>query len=303
MKSVITLLFILLFTLSPRAMAQKYGDIPASDYNLKHINGYPGLNAAVLFNVAEITFTQNFELVIFYHKRIKVLTEAGKEVASMEIPYLNENKVVDIKAASFNADGKRTDLNTDNVFDQGNSRYRKKVFAVPGVEVGSIIELQYERHSKYISNLEPWYFQEKYYVRRSQVSVLLPAGFTYRYLLENLAPSDLSEYTEKVIDPYKPGFEQKRFYWAAHDLPPVRQEPFMRSPRDYQAKMLFQILSYDDELNSLRFSKTWGQVTKPFWQKYDPYIEDNGLEPQMKSLVDENTTPEEKIRTLYSVCP
>ena len=56
------------------------------------------------------------------------MTEAGKDAASIKIPLLSVNKVVDIKAASFNVHGKRTDMDPDNIFDEGNAAIVKRFF-------------------------------------------------------------------------------------------------------------------------------------------------------------------------------
>lgn len=299
MKFFVSLVFIFLFSMSVQAVAQDFGDIPAEDFTLNGIDGYPELNAIVLFDKADFTFTNEFELIITIHKRIKILTETGKDLASVEIPYWHEDKIMDIEAASYRPDGKADELDSDNIYDEGSKKIRKKVFAIPGVEVGSVIEYQYTHYSKYISSLEPWFFQGKDYVRLSQVSVVLPHGFAYNVMQKNTASYGVEATSEKMLDVYHGRGKLTKFTWTVHDLPPIRQEPYMRAPKDYYAQILFQLLSYKDAYQSLKFAKTWGQVTKGFGKKYNDYINDSDLEDQVSQLIKGKATPMEKALAVY----
>ena len=81
--------------------------------------------------------------------RIKVLTEKGKELATVELPYLKGNKkVTDIKGRTIHADGTIIPLNVKPedllVTKSGEMQFGQKVFTLPSVEVGSILEYSYD---------------------------------------------------------------------------------------------------------------------------------------------------------------
>jgi len=84
----------------------------------------------------------------YVYKRLKVLTEKGKDRASVEIPY--EAKyvgVTDIRARAIAPDGTITPFtgkafNSTIVKTQG-IKYLAKTFTLPNVQVGSIIEWKY----------------------------------------------------------------------------------------------------------------------------------------------------------------
>jgi hypothetical protein len=83
------------------------------------------------------------------HERIKILTEKGKELATVEIPYVRGNrKIADIKGRTIHADGtivplavKPEDLMVEK---NGEMEIGKKVFTLPSAEVGSILEYYYQ---------------------------------------------------------------------------------------------------------------------------------------------------------------
>src|ERR1039458_4172348 len=99
--------------------------------------------AAVYLNIEEIA-NDPMHFQSFY-ARIKVLTEKGKELATQEVPYLKGNfKITDIKARTIHSDGtiiplvgKPEDL---MISKSGDQQFGRKVFTLPSVEVGSILE-------------------------------------------------------------------------------------------------------------------------------------------------------------------
>jgi Domain of Unknown Function with PDB structure (DUF3857) len=130
--------------------------------------------AAVYLNIEEIdddpTHYQSF------YVRIKVLQEKGKELATVEIPYLKSSfKVSDIKARTIHSDGSVIPLEGkgDDLLElkTGDAQFGRKVFTLPGVEVGSILEYRYQIHyddSHYSS--PKWQIQRHYFIHQAHYS-------------------------------------------------------------------------------------------------------------------------------------
>ncbi len=83
------------------------------------------------------------------YTRIKVLTEKGKELATVELPYLKGSyKVEGIKGRTIHPDGTVIPLSVKPedlmVAKTGETQIEKKVFTLPSVEVGSILEYSYD---------------------------------------------------------------------------------------------------------------------------------------------------------------
>jgi hypothetical protein len=116
-----------------------------------------------------------------YYKRIKVLTEKGKELATVELPYMKSNwKVTDIKGRTIHPDGtvipltgKPEDLLSEKSVSTkgGESQFRRKVFTLPSVEVGSILEYSYEiRYDDNQFSTPLWEIQRPYFVHKAHYS-------------------------------------------------------------------------------------------------------------------------------------
>ncbi|HEY1986240.1 MAG TPA: DUF3857 and transglutaminase domain-containing protein [Terracidiphilus sp.] len=108
-----------------------------------------------------------------YYERIKVLTEKGKETATIRIPYEHgQFKVTDIRGRTIHADGTVIPLTTkpSDLVDVKTKDYQRNtmVFTLPSVEVGSILE--YALVIRYDDNLVSspvWDVQQPYFVHQA----------------------------------------------------------------------------------------------------------------------------------------
>ncbi len=105
--------------------------------------------------------------------RVKVLTEKGKELATIELPYLKgTDKITDIKGRTIHPDGTVIPLAVRPedlmISKTGEQQIEKKVFSLPSVEVGSILEYQYDLDYG-LGELEPphWAIQRPYFVHEA----------------------------------------------------------------------------------------------------------------------------------------
>ncbi|MBD3223772.1 MAG: DUF3857 domain-containing protein [Caldithrix sp.] len=119
-------------------------------------------------------------------------------------------------------DGNKSELDDDEVFEERTENWKKKVFAIPGVEVGSVIEYQYKLYSKYIHRLEPWYFQSKIFTRLSELTVYLPPGFQYSVLEKNLTNYNIEKTQKKVFNPYDHRKKVLRLYGEPKTCPVLK---------------------------------------------------------------------------------
>jgi hypothetical protein len=109
----------------------------------------------------------------YVYKRLKVLTEKGKDRASVEIPY--DAKYVgisDVRARTIAPDGTITPL-TGKAFDstivkaQG-VKYLAKTFTLPNVQVGSIIEWKYTEYWDNYVFAPHWIVQDDLLTKRAK---------------------------------------------------------------------------------------------------------------------------------------
>ena len=138
--------------------------------------------AAVYLNIEEVANDPlHYQSV---YARIKVLTEKGKELATQEVPYLKGNfKITDIKARTIHSDGtiiplagKPEDL---LVSKSGDQQIERKVFTLPSVEVGSILEFTYTiRYDDNHYSSPMWEIQRDYFVHKAHYQFTPERSFT-----------------------------------------------------------------------------------------------------------------------------
>ena len=105
--------------------------------------------------------------------KIKVLTEKGKELATVEVPYAKGNrKVDDIKGRTIHPDGtvNPLDVKPEDLLSEknGKNQFGRMVFTLPSVEVGSILEYSYDiRYDDNEYSSPEWEIQRRYFVHKA----------------------------------------------------------------------------------------------------------------------------------------
>lgn len=126
--------------------------------------------AAIYLNIEE---TANDPLHYrTYYSRIKVLTEKAKGLATVELPYLKgTSKIADIKGRTIHSDGTIVPLVVKPedllISKSGDRQVGKKVFTLPSVEVGSILEYKYQiDYDDNMYSTPTWEVEQDYLVRK-----------------------------------------------------------------------------------------------------------------------------------------
>ncbi len=108
-----------------------------------------------------------------HYSRIKVLTEKGKELATVSLPYVRGNrKVTSVKARTIHPDGTVIPLNVkpEDLLSAkiGENQFGRMVFTLPSVEVGSILEYSYEYRWDDNEYIPPsWQIQQPYFIHKA----------------------------------------------------------------------------------------------------------------------------------------
>ena len=132
----------------------------------------PGAAAVYLYR--EETDNDERHVRSFY-ARIKILTEKGKEQATINVAYANQGwEVTDIKARTIHSDGTVIPLEgkPEDLLLTKEDKFKlsRKVFNLPSVEVGSILEYRYDlRYDSFFAPPE-WDVQLPLFVHKSHYS-------------------------------------------------------------------------------------------------------------------------------------
>jgi hypothetical protein len=258
--------------------------------------------AVVLFDLAEQKITDDFTLEMQRHKRIKILKEEGKETADIKIPFYHKDKISDIKAVTILPNGKKVKLNKKNIFEETINRYlKRKVFAIPGVEVGAVIEFKYKLYSEYLWKLEPWFFQNEEYTLLSQITIALYPRYSYNAFFQNMVGDQAVPIEEKYLIPGA-GITRagKRFTWKIEDIPALKNEPFMRSPDDYRMTLFFQLREYRSPYYYYKFIKEWKDLAKTVYDVYKDVLGENGtVREKVSELISDTLQAAGKAKIIY----
>ncbi len=266
--------------------------------------------AAVYLNIEEVD-NQSVDTARFY-VRIKVLQEKGKELATVEQPYLSgpfSYKVEDIKARTIHADGTVVPLVVmpeDLLFvKSGEEALNRKIFTLPAVDVGSILEYRYTLQFSGNAFLTPqWQIQRPYFVHREHYeftpmkSLLRGVGnSTSRGLID--AHGGLIQgmiWSEKL----PPGEALKTdaagiFHLDISDIPPSPSEEWMPPVQS----LLYHVLFYFSTVSSS--NEYWTTEAKRWSKRVDEFV---SASPSISKAVSGLTGPGdgdlEKARKLYA---
>jgi hypothetical protein len=149
---------------------------------------------------------------IVFHRRIKILTEAGKDVyGNLKIDYASHWQEIDnFEGRTIHKDGTVIPFQ-GNGLDQmevnaNGERIRKKVFVMPDVQVGSILEYQFTVSYEDGLVLEPdWYVQSELFTRKIHNEFIPIQMSTTRYVQDQYG-NDLGmlAYTSVLPDGVRP---------------------------------------------------------------------------------------------------
>ena len=137
--------------------------------------------AAVYLNVEEVTDDPHH--FRSYYARIKVLEEKGKELATVEVPYLEGAfQVQEILARTIQPDGTVVPLvgKPDDllIYRNKDTKVGNKVFNLPDVRVGSILEYRYTiTYPENLFSSPQWEIQKPYFVHSAHYSFIPFSAF------------------------------------------------------------------------------------------------------------------------------
>jgi hypothetical protein len=137
-------LVVFTFTAAVICSAQKFQDPSRDELQMSSDPKAPGAPAVFLYR--EQT-TDNFNHFVSQYARIKVLAELGKEWATVEVPYSGYDAPPLIEGRTIHTDGTVVSLNgkAEDLLVVKNFRnhVKARVFNLPSVEVGSILEYRW----------------------------------------------------------------------------------------------------------------------------------------------------------------
>ena len=145
------------------------------------------VNAVTLLNETETTVKDNGETVTRVRRVVKVLRPDGREKAFVGVPFDDETRLNYFKGWSISASGQEYEAKKDNVVEmaagEGYEVYsdeKAKVMRIPGVDVGTIVGVEYEQKRHPYTFEDQWYFQFTDPLVTGRYILHLPPGWEFR---------------------------------------------------------------------------------------------------------------------------
>jgi len=268
----------------------------------------PGAPAVYLFK-EEITEDK-------YHSwskyvRLKVLTERGKEYANVE---LHQYQVTDrggytvseIQGRTIHPDGTIipfTGKPFEKLIEKGQgTKETAKVFTLPNVEVGSIIEYRYKLRYDDDRFIAPdWYIQSELYTRKAHYlwkptdQQLVSKDERGEQLTNTVAWAPILPQGFQVKQSRLPGDGQASLELNIHDIAPTPDEEFMPPIQSLSYRVLFYYSPYRS------VEEYWKNEGKGWSKSNDKFIGPGPkVKDAVKDLVVPSDTADQKLRKLYA---
>ncbi|WP_022824036.1 DUF3857 domain-containing protein [Hymenobacter norwichensis] len=266
----------------PSAFSQvepiKFGKPELKDFDPKNFVADSAAEAVVLCDFGRSRFEtgvadEGFKIVFERVTRIKILTKAGYDRATVEVPLYHkgtsEEKLLNLKGFTYNlANGQivKEKLESAAVFrEETSANITTRKFTLPNVREGAVIEYSYTVSSDFLFNFNDWQFQYSIPVRWSEYRAQIPEYFDYKILMQGYVPLAVNEhqsgntqFTVRWSSSLEPGMQGGRtsggsetvsaqmqtHRWAAENVPAFRNEPFMTSSRDFVARLDFELAGF-----------------------------------------------------------
>ena len=194
--------------------------------------GIPDADAAILFREGELndTYTDGTSLKVYI--RSKTFNDRGRRYAEVQLPYRVElGGISDVQARTIRPDGSMVEVESRDVFDKvllktRHGIWRAKVFTMPAVEAGAIIEYRYRQTYRHGFRYFALDLQSDLFIRELRYSIQPPIA----------SKLDVRWVTFNAPDPrrFAPTWNGS-FDIRADNIPPFRREPLM--PPELGVKM------------------------------------------------------------------
>jgi hypothetical protein len=288
----------LLLRPSPARAQIEWQPIDPADLAMKEEPLAPGAPAIYLYREVKGDDLQGFA---DYYFRIKILTEAGKDKASVHIEYLEEYKefgeyVADIQGRTIHADGTVIPWQgkaLDQFLEREHGvKYLAKTFALPDVQVGSIVEYKY-RIAWDRQYLIPTYWDVSEPLFTRQLHCTLKRNNT------SDEPYDLMWQTERL----PPGSSVPKegaadvFHFDAQNIPGIEEEPFMPPLSSIEGQVIF----YYADRSITDPNKFWKKVGKERYSAIEKFVGHyKSIQDEVARVIQPGDSPETKLRKLYA---
>ena len=269
---------------TPRVLLAQFQEPTKAELHMTADEKAPGASAVYLYRedvTDEPSRTRSFS------ERIKVLTEKGKELATVRLPYDPVSDKVDVQGRTIHADGTIVPL-TEKPSDiegvkAGKFQMDMLVFTLPSVEVGSILEYRITVTYRMIAFDPTWDVQQVYFVHKAH------------YSFKHVGPWNIS-YGSRIGPDAKVVKDDKGTYTLdITDVPPLPDDDWMPPLNTVSWRVWFFHSNYPTpQAYWVQSGMQWAAFVKE-------YTNPTGtLKSAAAGMVDRNDTETQKAQKIYA---
>jgi hypothetical protein len=280
--------FLLLVAASPLVLRAQFQDPTPDELKMTSDPKAPGAVAVYLYREETTDDERHLQT---YYVRIKVLTEKGEDLASVQVPFVpGRAKVGKVEGRTIHADGTVIPLTVKpEDLENFKSKYFRTdslAFTLPAAEVGSILEYRLQIQYTYGAPLPAWQLQYPYSIRKEHF--LYDPGMVQGTLLGAITPPNAPVSLKK---------DHGRFTVDLADVPPVPDEDWMPPINTIRWRVEFYYM-YTYAENAKEF---WEKASKWWSEDAENFIHESGaIKKAAASLVSLNDSDEQKARKIYA---
>jgi hypothetical protein len=255
---------------------------------------------------------------VYFHKvyaEVKILTEKGKEnFSEIEIPYErgetapeggteNDMSVNDVRGRTIEPDGTVVPFTgkpyQKQLLKAGDEKVMEKVFSLPDVRVGSIIEYQFTIDYEANWIMSPaWEIQQDYFVHEAHYHFVPTDSSQTMVSTDSLGHENTVNHL--IYFQWLPKGAQVHegldgFDLVADNIPTLPHEPYMPPLDSFSYRVIFYYSPYD---SGQEFWKAEGK----YWSKdVDKFAEASGrMRAAVAQIVSPSDSEEQKLRKIYA---
>jgi hypothetical protein len=281
------------------AAAADFPPVTDEERALTSVPGEPNAPAVVLFKKGEFLMAgygllkESPSSLLRVQVRVKILTEAGKSKGEVVIAHSGARRLHGFRGRTVLPDGRIVPVPADVQFvDRTSQTHKTFTTAVvfPAVQVGAILDYEYELGFDSIFRLEPWYFSDALPVRYSEVVFKAPSNLAMQAWSRALAGVQVKR------DLTASGFTTRA--WV-ENLPSVPEDPYGPPFNDLAAQMLLLPTARDTAYAHEPLFNSWAGTCELVGRTYDKVRQrNNGVEAKAREIAGAGT-PREKAQALY----
>ncbi|WP_052294628.1 MULTISPECIES: DUF3857 domain-containing protein [Acidobacterium] len=264
----------------------------------------PGAAAVYLYR--EETVDDSVHMHTFY-ARIKVLTAQGKSRADVELPYFSSFedgsfRIRSIEGRTIEPDGKIVPFTGKPydklIYKQGDHEVMEKVFTLPDVQVGSILEYRYILdYGDHTLSSPRWIIQQPLFVHEAHYHFNPLKNYTDYTMMDSSGhETPINTLLYATILP--PGVKVRAgldgYDLVIKDVPALVREPHMPPVQSRSLRVLFYYAA------STQSKDFWSDAGKRWSKSVDHFASDSPvIRKAVSQIVSPADTPEQKSLKIY----